>query len=532
MLVVTVNIPFCVRIRGPSRAAEFAFVDIGATHEADCAHLGIWHGGSMTGGMRTSGSGAVTTDVPARLDRLPWSRFHLLVVVGLGVTWILDGLEVTIVGSVGPALQSAQALRLSSLDLGAVASFYVAGAVAGALFSGWITDRVGRRFVFYATLCVYLTGVLLSAVSWDFWSFASFRVVTGLGIGGEYAAVNSAIDELIPAKYRGRIDLIVNGSFWLGAAAGAAASPLLLDERLFPVDVGWRLGFAIGGVLGLSILLLRRFVPESPRWLVTHCRGREAEQIVAEIEAAIAARRGHLPAPNGRLVIHPRKSFGLGMIFRSMIGSNRARSLLALVLMVAQSFLFNAVFFTYGLVLAHFYDVPEPRVGLYLLPLALGNFIGPLSLGHLFDTVGRKKMIAGTFAASAVLLLATAGLFGAGMLTAQTQTIAWMLIFFFASAAASSAYLTASEIFPLETRALAIACFYALGTAIGGGLSPLLFGWLIGTGSTWLVSAGYAAAAALLLIAAVTEWFLGIDAEQKSLESIANPLSSAAEAAA
>jgi MFS family permease len=473
-------------------------------------------------------SGLVKTDVPARLDRLPWSRFHLLIVVGLGVTWILDGLEVTIVGALGPALQNPLTLHLSSENLGAVASFYVVGAVTGALVSGWVTDRFGRRLVFYATLIVYLAGVLLSACAWNFWSFALFRMLTGMGIGGEYAAVNSAIDELIPAKYRGRIDLIVNGSFWVGAAAGAAVTPLLLNQNLFPVNIGWRLGFGIGGILGLSILLLRRFVPESPRWLVTHCRSEQAERTVRDVEVKVEESTGQKLAPvKETLTVHPRKSFGLGMIFASMLGKHRSRSILALTLMIAQSFLYNSVFFSYGLILAHFYNVPEQRIGFYLLPLALGNFCGPLLLGTWFDTIGRRKMIGGTFAISGVLLLVTAMLFGSGVLSEVTQTAAWLLIFFFASAAASSAYLTASEIFPLETRALAIACFYALGTAIGGSLSPLLFGWLIGTGSRWMVSGGYALAAMLLLVAAFTEWKLGIDAEGKSLESIASPLSSA-----
>jgi MFS family permease len=469
----------------------------------------------------------IKTDIPARLDRLPWSRFHLLIVVGLGVTWILDGLEITIVGALGPALQSNQTLHLSSANLGAVASFYVVGAVTGALVSGWVTDRFGRRLVFYATLIVYLAGVLSSAFAWDFLSFAFFRMLTGVGIGGEYAAVNSAIDELIPAKYRGRIDLIVNGSFWVGAAAGAAITPLLLDQSLFAVNVGWRLGFGVGGALGLSILLLRRFIPESPRWLVTHCRAEEAEQTVLAIEKDVEISSGRkLPPAVGSLVVHPRKSFGLGIIFASMLGKHRSRSVLALVLMVAQSFLYNSVFFSYGIILSHFYHVPAQRIGFYLLPLALGNFCGPLLLGTLFDTIGRRKMIGGTFAISGLLLLLTAFLFGAGLLTEITQTAAWLTIFFFASAAASSAYLTASEIFPLETRALAIACFYALGTAIGGSLSPLLFGWLIESGSSWRVSLGYVVSAVLLLIAAITEWNLGIDAEGKSLEDIASPLSS------
>jgi MFS family permease len=470
---------------------------------------------------------AVRTDIPQRLDRLPWSRFHLLLVVALGITWILDGLEVTIVGAIGPVLQSPRALHLSEGEVGAAASFYIVGAVAGALFSGWITDRYGRRLVFYVTLCTYLAGVLLSALSWSFLSFACFRALTGLGIGGEYAAVNSAIDELIPAKYRGRIDLIVNGSFWLGAAAGAAASVWMLRPGLLPANVGWRLGFAVGGILGLSVLFLRRWVPESPRWLVTHCREDEAGRTTGDIEKKVSATAaGSLPPPQGSLEVHPRKVFGLGLIFRSMWKENRARSLLAVSLMVAQAFLFNAVFFTYGLVLTKFYQVNQTRVGLYLLPLTLGNFAGPLLLGSLFDTVGRKKMIAATFLISALLLAATAVAFGAGMLSAFTQTAAWIAIFFFASAAASSAYLTASEIFPLETRALAIACFYALGTALGGSFAPALFAWLIQSGSHWRLSAGYALAAVLLGLAAVMEISFGVAAERKSLESIASPLSS------
>ena len=375
----------------------------------------------------------IRTNIPFRLDRLPWSRFHLLVVIGLGITWILDGLEVTIVGSLGPALQGADTLHLTSANLGAVASFYVVGAVIGALVFGWITDRHGRRLVFYVTLIVYLTGVLLSAFAWDFWSFAVFRMITGLGIGGEYAAVNSAIDELIPAKYRGRVDLLVNGSFWLGAAGGALAAPFLLDHRLFAPNVGWRLGFGIGAVLGLGILALRRFVPESPRWLVTHGQNELAEKTVGDIERDVERATGqHPPAPTETIEVHPKKVFGIGLILSSMLGRYRKRSILALVLMVAQSFLYNSVFFTFGLVLSHFYKVPSERVGLYLLPLAIGNFCGPLFLGPLFDTVGRKVMIAGTFAVSGLLLLITAYLFAAGFLSPLTQTIAWFLIFFFA----------------------------------------------------------------------------------------------------
>ncbi len=472
-------------------------------------------------------AGVITTDIPARLDRLPWSRFHLLVMIALGVTWILDGLEVTIVGAIAPVLQNTQTLGLSAGDIGAAASAYVIGAVVGALGFGWLTDRFGRRLVFYVTLIVYLLGVILTATSWSFWSFALFRAITGLGIGGEYAAINSAIDELIPARYRGRVDLIVNGSFWLGAAAGAGASLLFLDPNLIALNLGWRLGFAIGGILGLGILLLRHYVPESPRWLVTHGWKRQADATIADIEQRVRSETdAELAPPKDRLRVHPRKSFGFGLIARSMFGKYRSRSLVVLALMVAQAFLFNAVFFSYGLVLSKFHGVSEEGTGLYLATLAVSNFLGPLLLGPLFDTIGRRVMIAGTYAVGGVLLIVTAIAFGLDAFTAWTQTFAWMLIFFFASAAASSAYLTASEVFPLETRALAIAVFYAVGTAIGGTVAPALFGHLIEVGSPWALAGGYIFAAVLMLAAAVAEAAFGIDAEMRSLESIADPLSS------
>ena len=476
--------------------------------------------------MSAVASGAIQTDIPARLDRLPWSRFHLLVIAALGVTWILDGLEVTIVGSLGPVLQSKETLGLSPQEVGTLASFYVVGAVSGALVFGWLTDRLGRKKIFYLTLSTYVLGVLLSACSWNFWSFAVFRFITGFGIGGEYAAINSAIDELMPARLRGRIDVMVNGSYWLGAAAGAAASIPLLSGAIVPLDWGWRLGFAIGGVLGIGVLFLRHLLPESPRWQVTHGKSEQAKLTIEEIETRVShSGGGALPKAEGSLTIHPRESFGFGLIFGAMLGKHRGRSVLALVLMVAQAFLFNAVFFTYGLVLQHYEHVPDADIGLYILPLCLGNLMGPLVLGHFFDTIGRKKMIAGTYAVSGLLLMAVALLFGFGLLTALTQTLCWVGVFFFASAAASSAYLTASEIFPLETRALAIAVFYALGTLIGGAAAPSLFGVLIAAGSAWALSAGYAVAGVLMLAGAVMEIWLGIDAEGKSLEDIAEPLS-------
>lgn len=468
----------------------------------------------------------IQTDIPFRLDRLPWSRFHLLIVVALGITWVLDGLEVTIVGSIGPMLQSKQTLGLTPQQIGTMASAYVAGAVVGALFFGWLTDRFGRRLVFNITLGLYVAGVMASTCAWDFVSLAVFRVITGLGIGGEYAAINSAIDELIPARLRGRIDLLVNGSYWGGAALGAGASLLLLGGSLVSPDLGWRIGFGTGGVLGLGVLVLRRWVPESPRWLVTHGRVEEAETTVAAVEQKVASTDGGKPlgTADGRLTVHPRKTFGFGMIFRAMLGRYRDRAFLAFSLMAAQAFLFNAVFFTYGLVLTKAYQVPDARIGIYVLPLAIGSLLGPICLGHLFDSIGRRKMIAGTYVLSGILMAATGAAFYAGVLDARTQTLCWVAIFFVASAAASSAYLTASEIFPLETRALAIALFYALGTLVGGVGAPYLFGQLIGAGVKQ-VAWGYGVAAFLMIAAGVVEAFLGIDAEGKSLESIAEPLS-------
>ena len=470
---------------------------------------------------------SVKTTVPARLDRLPWARFHLMVVVALGITWVLDGLEVTIVGALSGVLQSEHTLHLSTEEIGTVASCYVAGAVLGAIVFGWLTDRFGRRTMFYVTLVIYLGGVLLTAMSWGMVSFAMFRFITGLGIGGEYAAINSAIDELIPARLRGRIDLIVNGSYWIGAGIGAAATILLLNPGLLPVDLGWRLGFGIGGLLGLGILILRRHVPESPRWLVTHGYEKPAEDVVSGIEDAVRkeTHQHSLGEPGKTLTIHPRKSFGFGLIAKAMLAKYRARSALALSLMVAQAFLYNAVFFTYGLVLTRFYGVSAERIGLYILPLAVGNFLGPLLLGRFFDTVGRRRMISTTFGLAGLLLIITGVLFATGRLSEVSQTAAWTVIFFFASAASSSAYLTASEIFPLETRALAIAVFYAAGTAIGGIAAPWLFGTLIGTGSRWNVFFGYCGAALLMLAAAVMELRFGVDAEGRALEEIAEPLS-------
>jgi MFS family permease len=476
--------------------------------------------------MEATPTGTLTTQIPARLDRLPWSGFHWRVVVGLGITWVLDGLEVTILGALSGVLQRPETLGLSAAEIGLSASGYLAGAVLGALFFGYLTDRLGRKKLFTVTLAVYLAGTAMNAFAFDLRSFVACRFITGMGIGGEYAAINSAVDELIPARVRGRTDLVINGSFWLGTIIGALVSLLILDERLFPADLGWRLGFGIGAVLGTVILFLRRFLPESPRWLMTHGRLEEAERIVAGIERSVLAtgRIEALPEPTGCLVIHPGRRTGFGAIIRAILKSYRRRSLLAFTLMLAQAFFYNGLFFTYPLVLTNFYGVAAGAVGLYLLPFALSNFLGPAVLGWMFDDFGRKPMIAGTYALAGLLLAAAGYLFAHGLLGLPGQTLLWMLIFFIASSAASSAYLTASEIFPVETRAMAIALFYSLGTGLGGTLAPSFFGRLIDTGSRMDLFQGYLLGAGLMLAAAAMEALIGVKAERKSLEDIAEPL--------
>jgi MFS family permease len=483
--------------------------------------------GAVTECKEEPGAGSsFQTRIPARLDRLPWSRFHWILVFALGITWVLDGLEVTIKGAISGVLEEPATLHFTSAEIGLIASFYLTGAVLGSLFFGYLTDLFGRKKLFFITLGVYLIGAFLTAFSWNLLSFIIFRFITGSGIGGEYAAINSTIDELIPARVRGRADLIINGSFWLGAALGSVSTIWLLDPSLFPVNLGWRLGFGIGAILGLIILFLRRHVPESPRWLSTHGKAREAETIVGKIEEEIEQETGKkLPLPEESLTIHPRRHFGFGVVARTMFRQYRTRSILGLSLMVSQAFLYNAIFFTYAMVLTHFYEVPAPDTGMYLLPFALGNFMGPLVLGRFFDTIGRRQMISGTYTASALLLILTGYLFTREALSGYSQTALWTVIFFFASAAASSAYLTVSEIFPLETRAIAIAFFYSLGTAAGGVVAPWLFGTLIGTGSRTDVFYGYLTGALLMLVAAGVEIAYGVKAERQSLEKVAAPLS-------
>lgn len=483
---------------------------------------------SIVGNRNTTASAtkAVRTNIPARMDRLPWSRWHWLVVISLGITWILDGLEVTIVGVIGAVLKDPQTLHLSDVEVSSAGTAYLIGAVVGALFFGRMTDKFGRKMLFMITLAVYLVATILTAFSFNFIWFAACRFLTGTGIGGEYSAINSAIDELIPARVRGHTDLAINGTWWVGTAAGAGLTTVLLNPHLLAVNLGWRLCFGMGAVLGLAILFVRRFVPESPRWLMMHGRFEEADHVVSMIEREVM-KEDHitsLPEPQGSLLVRPTGTVSYTRIARTMLKEYPTRSLLGFSLMVGQSFLYNAIFFTYGLVLTTFYHIPASTVGLYIIPFAIGNIIGPLTIGRLFDTIGRRQMISFTYIISGVLLTITGWLFWQGYLNAVTQTICWSIIFFFASAGASSAYLTVSEVFPLEVRALAIALFFAIGQGASA-LAPLLFGVLIQSGQPLHVFYGDLFGAALMAAAGVVAIFFGVKAERQSLEDVARPLS-------
>ena len=469
----------------------------------------------------------IESDVPARMDRLPWSRWHMRIITALGTSWLLDGLEVTLVGSLSGVLESKHGLSLTDQQVTGASSVYLAGAVLGALVFGHLTDRLGRKKLFLVTLGTYSVATICSAFSVNVLTFALCRFVTGVGIGGEYAAINSAVDELIPGKVRGTVDLLVNGTFWVGASLGSLASLALLSGHGPAPDLGWRLAFGIGGALGLGVLVMRLAVPESPRWLMLRGREKEADEVVAGIEAQVA-RGTELPeVTDPPLKIRPRDHTPWGDIFENMVGANRMRSVLGLVLMVGQAFFFNAVFFTFGLIAKKFYHLDDSQLPMQLLPFAVGSFLGPFILGPLFDKVGRKPMIAATYGSAGLMLVAVAYLFAHGSLGLAGMRIWFSVIFFVASSAASAAYLTVSEIFPLEIRAFAIAIFYALGTLIGGVAAPVLFGTLIATGSKTYVAFGYALGAALMLAGALAEILIGVEASGKSLESISKPLQSA-----
>ncbi len=476
--------------------------------------------------MSTIETGVLKTHIPARLDRLPWSKFHWRIVIGLGTVWILDGLEVTIVGAVASRLtEKGSGISINASQIGTAAAIYVAGACLGALFFGQLTDRFGRKKLFMLTLGVYITATVLTAFATTPLWFFICRFFTGSGIGGEYAAINSAIDELIPARARGQVDIGINGSFWVGSLLGSLAALLFLDEAIFAADFGWRLSFGIGAILGVGILIVRRHVPESPRWLFIHGREEEAERIVDSIEAEVEEESGQeLDEPREAITVRQRKAIPFREIAKVAFTQYPKRAWLGFLLFVGQAFLYNAITFNLGTILGKYFNVGSGTIPVYTVLFAVGNFLGPFLLGRLFDTVGRKPMISGTY------ILAAGGGAVLAVLMLGSSLTSWSFIaivgvtFFFASAGASAAYLTVSEVFPMETRALAIAFFYAIGTAVGGITGPLLFGRLIGSGHESTVAIGFFIGAAVMLIGGLAEIFLGVKAERQSLENIAKPI--------
>src|SRR5438270_3073831 len=469
--------------------------------------------------------GTIETNIPARLDRLPWSRWHWRILVGLGTVWILDGLEVTVVGSIAGAISAkGSGISISSAEVaGWAASLYVAGACVGALLFGRLTDMFGRKRLFMITLGVYLVATIATAFAWTPWFFFVCRWMTGMGIGGEYSAINSAIDELIPARLRGRIDIIINGTYWAGAAAGALLSVAAL--HIFSPFLDWRVCFGLGFVLGLAILIVRRHVPESPRWLFIHGREKEAEEVTQDIERQVIESTGaQLDDPDDTITVKQRRSIGLWEITSAIVRHYPKRFVLGLALFIGQAFLYNSILFGYATLLSTFFHVATADAPYFLVAFAVGNLVGPIVLGPLFDSVGRKPMIAGTYILSGVLLLITGYLFKQHQLNATTLTLCWSIVFFFASAGVSAAYLTVSEIFPMETRALAIALFYAVGTGIGGIIGPQVFAPAVATGKYADVARAMILGAVLMIAGGIVEIFFGVKAERRRLEGIAKPL--------
>ncbi|WP_033209082.1 MFS transporter [Gryllotalpicola ginsengisoli] len=475
-----------------------------------------------TASQQVGDDGTVRSLVPARVDRLPWTRFHWSVIFGLGISWILDGLEIQIVASNGYA----DTLHLSSAEVGVVGTVYLVGQVVGSLYFGWLSDRLGRKRLFILTLAIYLVGSGIAGFSFSYWFLLIFRFVAGAGIGGEYAAINSAIDELIPSKYRGRVDIAINGTYWGGAALGAAASLPLYDANLMDQDWSWRIGFWIGPVIGLIIIYLRRHIPESPRWLVTHGRGHEADATIDDIEQRVRSESGELtPVSDSEAIdLKPIEFVPLRVIGRVLFKEYPKRTITGAAMMITQSFLYNAIFFTYALVLQNFYDIPRDTVPYFFFPFAIGNLIGPLVLGPLFDTIGRRKMIFATYVLSGLVLAVSAILFQAGALSAVTQTIFWCVAFFFASAGASSAYLTVSETFPLEIRSQAISYFFSV-AQIFGSIAPTVYAAMVGDGSArGPLTVGYFLGAGIMIVGGIVAIIFGTDAERRSLETVSAPI--------
>jgi MFS family permease len=466
----------------------------------------------------------IKTLIPARVDKLKWSRFHTRLVTALGVAWILDGLEITIASDVADLLEKKSTLAMSPRAVGDIASVYLVGEVVGALLFGRLSDKLGRRRLFMLTLGIYLVGSGLTAATfghgagWVTWLYAT-RFIAGMGIGGEYAAINSAIDEMIPSHYRGRADIAINGTYWGGALLGTLAEIIILNH-LSPT-VSWRIGFLLGPVLAVAVLYVRRNLPESPRWLVMHGREAEAEEAMSLIERDSGQAAAELDEDEA-IELKPLTDLGFFALAKVLFKTMPKRSILSASLMITQSFLYNAIFFTYALVLASVYHVPSGSIPFYFIAFAVGNLVGPLVLGPLFDTVGRRVMISSTYILSGVLLAATAWAFDDKLLGPLSQTILWSVVFFFASAGASAAYLTVSEIFPLEVRAKAIAVFFAIAQGFGA-LGPDIYGGLVNSHRGLFIA--YLVGAGVMVLGGLVEVFLGVAAERKSLELIATPLS-------
>jgi MFS family permease len=476
----------------------------------------------VTPAVRT-GDSVIRSLVPARMDRLPWTRFHWNVALALGITWILDGVEIGLASAIGDVLRREDTLGFTAQTVGISASAYLFGEVVGALLFGRLADRLGRRRLFIVTLALYLVANGLTALSFTTEYFLVTRFFAGMGIGGEYAAIHSAIDELTPARYRGRVDIAIAGTYWAGAMLAAGAQIFLLDPTRLPINLGWRIGLALGPLIGLSIWSLRKHIPESPRWLLVHGHAQQAEATVDRIEAEIRAKGLKLDPVDSSLAttVHQRENASYRAIAKVLLKRYRNRSVLGATLMITQSFLYNAVFFTYAIILVDYYAIRSETVPYFIFPFALGNLLGPLTIGRLFDTIGRRKMIASTYVVSGSLLAVSGWLFQANLLTAVTQTLFWCVIFFVASAAASSAYLTVSEIFPLEMRAQAIALFFSVAQLVGGVVAPALFGALIATRSRTNLAIGYYLGAALMVLGGVVAAWLGVDAENRGLEALA-----------
>ena len=470
--------------------------------------------------MPTQVAEALETNIPLRLDRLPWSRWHLRIVIALGITWLLDGLEGGVGGSLSGALKQPGTLGFSDAQLGLSSTFYLLGTVLGALFFGYLADRCGRRKLFLWTLTVYVCATCLTAFSWNLLTFTLCRTLTGAGIGGEYAAITSAVDELIPARLRGTIDMIINSTFWIGVMLGTLVATTFLSDHVFGLRLGWRLAFFSGLPIALVVLYLRRHLPESPRWLLTHGDRNQAEIVTREIEA-LASQGGKILTPVTATVHIPRGSTDvLRNTAHLFTGPRKGRAILCLGIMIAQSFFYNSVFFSTSLVLLRFYGVSAAHVGYIFLPIALTNFLGPALLGRFFDTIGRRIMVSASFCLTGIVFLIASVLFETGRLGVVSQVAWWAAAFFFAASAAGSAYLTTSELFPQQVRATAIAFFYAAGTLFGGVLGPVIFGTLLNRGIRRHIVYGYIATAIVMILAGIAQAIWGVSAEGKPLEDV------------